>query len=408
MKKSSLRTIALVWAAVMIAVISSTLTLVFSGRSAQSQTNEARWVSQEEYDIIQRYSRLDAVRELLLRDYYQDLDEDALVLGAIRGMTGGIGDPYTFYYTPEELKRAEENDSGAYTGIGTLLQNNEDGRIQVIRVYPNTPAETAGVRAGDWIMAVDGVPVSGTDGRSYNDAVNRIRGGNDTPVNLTLQRGDRTLEITVRRGSVLIDYASYQMLPGRIGYISIAQFTGNAAALFHEAIETFKAQGAVGLIVDVRDNPGGMLDQVVSIADSLLPTGVIVYVKEKDGNRQTFYSDEDFYDIPLAVLVNDMSASASEILAMSVQASGRGTIVGLNTYGKGIVQSLHTFDEDGAGIQMTTSSYFDALDRCPQGVGVAPDIEVALVGQSVPLQPDPKTDAQLAAAVEALRRQISD
>ena len=135
---------------------------------------------------------------------------------------------------------------------------------------------------------------------------------------------------------------------------------------------------------------------------------MIVYVKEKDGTRQDFYSDEAFYDVPLAVLVNDMSASASEILAMSVQASGRGTIVGLNTYGKGIVQSLHTFDEDGAGIQMTTSSYFDALDRCPQGVGVAPDIEVALVGQSVPLQPDPKTDAQLAAAIEALRRQISD
>ncbi|MBR6221637.1 MAG: S41 family peptidase [Clostridia bacterium] len=408
MKKSSLRTIALVWAAVMIAVISSTLTMLFSGRAASTQAVEPRWVTQEEYETLQRYSRLEEVRTSLLRDYYQDLDDDALVLGAIRGMARAVDDPYTFYYTPEEMQRADENNSGAYTGIGALLQNTTDGQIQVVRVYPNTPAEAAGLRAGDWIIAVDGTAVSGEDGRSYNDAVNRIRGEADMPVTLTLYRSGQTLDITIIRGDVQIDYASYRMLPGNIGYICISQFTGNASALFDEALEAFKNQGAVGLVVDVRDNPGGLLDQVVDIADRLLPTGVIVYVKEKDGTREDYYSDEAYCDIPLAVLVNDMSASASEILASSVQAFGRGTVVGVNTYGKGIVQSLHVFEPDGAGMQVTTSSYYDALDRCPQGVGVAPDVEVALAGDSVPLEPDPQSDNQLAAAIEILQRQIQD
>lgn len=408
MKKSSLRTIAMVWAAVMIAVISSTLTMLFSGRAAQTQAAEPRWVTQEEYETLQRYSRLEEVRTSLLKNYYKDLDDDTLVLGAIRGMAKAAGDPYTFYYTPEEMKRADENNSGAYTGIGALLQNTADGQIQVVRVYPNTPADGAGLRAGDRIIAVDGAAVSGEDGPSYNDAVNRIRGEAGAAVTLTLLRDSEAVDISITRGDVQIDYTSYRMLPGNIGYICISQFTGNAAILFSQAIEAFKSQGAVGLVVDVRDNPGGLLDQVVDIADSLLPTGVIVYVKEKDGTRQDYYSDEAFYDVPLAVLVNDMSASASEILAASVQAFHRGTVVGVNTFGKGIVQSLHTFESDGAGLQMTTSSYFDALDRCPQDVGVAPDVEVALVGDGVPLEPDPQSDNQLAAAIELLQRQIQD
>lgn len=407
MKKSSMRVVTLVWAAVMIAVVSSTATLLISGRASQAQTDDRHWVTQEEYAALERYQRLDEVRASLMSDYYQELDEDELVLGAIRGMTASVGDPYTFYYTPEELTRANENSAGSYRGIGTLLQNTAEGDIEVLKVYPGSPAESAGVRAGDVLVAVDGEPISGADGRSYSEAVYRIRGQDGTRVNLTILRGDRTLEITVNRGDVTISYGDYTVLPGNIGYISLSQFTGNAADVFHEAIESFKAKNVAGLIVDVRNNPGGLLDQAVSIADALLPTGVIVYVKERDGTRQDFYSDEEYYDVPLVVLVNDMSASASEILASSVQAFARGTVIGLNTYGKGIVQSLKTYKEDGAGIQITTSSYYDALDRCPQGVGVRPDIEVALSAEYVPEKPDPSGDEQLAAAIEDIRRQIA-
>ena len=407
MKNSSLRTFALIWAALMIAVVSSTATLLISGRAGQQPARQERWVTQEEYDTIQRYSRLEEVRQTLMSDYYQELDDDALMLGAIRGMTGSVGDRYTFYYTPEELTRANENNAGLYRGIGVLLQNTDTGDIMIVRVYPGTPAEAAGLRAGDILLAVDEFIVDGFDGRSYNEAVNRIRGEDGTSVVLTINRDGELMDVPVERADVAVSYASYQVLPGNIGYISITQFTGNAATVCHEAFESFRDQGVDGLVIDLRNNPGGLLDQVVSIADELLPTGVIVYVKDRDGSRQDYYSDEEYYDVPVVVLVNDMSASASEILALSMQAFDRATVIGTNTYGKGIVQSLITFPEDSAGIQLTTSSYFDALDRCPQGVGVQPDIEVTLSGDSVPLDPDPENDNQLAAAIEDLRRQIA-
>ena len=174
-----------------------------------------------------------------------------------------------------------------------------------------------------------------------------------------------------------------------------------------QAIDAFKSQTVAGLVIDVRSNPGGLLDQVVAIADSLLPKGVIVYTQDRSGARVDYYSDEDMYDVPLVVLTNESSASASEILAASVQALNRGVVVGLKTYGKGIVQTLSTFEIDGAGIQYTSSSYYDANGRSIHGVGVTPDIEVALEGDSIPLNPDPFSDNQLARALEALNDQIA-
>ncbi len=402
MNNGNLRKLALVWGALMIAVISSTVTLVVSGRLGRGEGESQRWVTETEYETIQRYSRLDEVRQTMLRDYYRELDDDTLVLGAIRGMTGAVDDPYTFYYTPEELKRENEDTAGAYFGIGTLLQNTAEGEIEIVRVFPGSPAEAAGLHTGDVILAVDGNAVTGADGRSYLDAVRRMRGGEGSQVTLTVRRDGERMAIPVIRGDVKISYASYQVLPGNIGYINISQFTGDASQVFHEAIDAFKKQGVTGLVVDVRNNPGGLLDQAVSIADTLLPKGLIVYTQQRDGSRQDYYSDAAYYDVPLAVLVNGMSASASEILAGSVQALGRGTVVGLRTYGKGVVQSLQTFREDNAGMQLTTASYFDALDRCPQGVGVQPDIEVALEGSTLRPEPDPQSDNQLAEAIRAV------
>lgn len=404
MKNSSLRTIALVWAAVMIAVIASTVTLLVSGRASQNTGESARWVTQSEYDAIERYRRLDQVRAELMEKYYQPLDEDALMLGAIRGMTSAVGDPYTYYLTPEEMERTNEENAGTYYGIGTLVQRTSDGQIEVVQVYEDSPAEAAGLREGDLIVAVDGEPVSAVDGRRYNDAVSRMRGEEGTQVTLTVVRDGQKLELPVTRGSVTVSYVHWQLIDGDIGYIRISQFSGNAADAFDEALAELGERGVKGLVVDVRNNPGGLLDLVVRIADRLLPTGVIVHVEERDGARQSYYSNEEYVDLPLAVLVNDMSASASEILAASVQAADRGALVGINTYGKGIVQSLRTFQEDGSGLQMTTACYYDALDRCPHGVGVKPDIEVALDGGSVPKEADPVSDNQLAAAVAEVRR----
>lgn len=405
MKKRSMRILGLVWGLIMVAVISSTLTLLFAGKSSSQEASH--WVSGSDYERIARYDRLDEVRETLLNDYYQELDEDELLLGAIQGMMAAAGDPYTFYYTPEEMARSNENSEGLYHGVGILVQRNKDGYIEVLRVYPDSPAEAAGVRVSDLITAVDGNVISGEDGKTYNDAVEQIRGDVGTQVELTIQRDDKTLKLMVTRADVNVSYADYQIISGDIGYVSIAQFTGDAAERFEEAIDYFKEQNIAGMVIDLRNNPGGLLTEVIQIADSILPEGEIVYIQDREGRRTDYYSDADGYDVPLVVLVNDMSASASEILAVAVQTFDRGTVVGMTTYGKGIVQSLLTFEEDGAGMQLTTASYYGSDGRSIHGVGVMPDIEVALEADHIPLNPDPISDNQLATALKELERLIN-
>ena len=403
MNKRSMRMLTLIWAGLMIAILSSSATLLLAGRGAAS---DRQWVTQQEYERIQKYSRLDEVRETLLEDYYVELDESELLLGAIRGMTEAVDDPYTFYYTPEELAQSNENDSGLYHGIGVLVQRTDDGFIQILRVYADTPAEEAGLMVGDLVVAVEGNPISGEDGRTYNDAIAQIRGPAGTTVQITVQRGEETWDMEVGRADVNVSYAEYRILDGNIGYLSISQFTGDAKDRTAEAIEAFKTQNVRGLVVDLRNNPGGLLDQVVAIADSLLPSGVIVYTQDRDGTRRDYFSDENMFEVPMTVLVNASSASASEIFAASMQVFGRATVLGETTYGKGIVQTQLTFEEDGAGLQLTTSSYYDGNGRSIHGVGVVPDIEVALEQDRIPLDPDPENDSQLQAALEELERLI--
>lgn len=404
MKKRSLGIFELIWALAMVAVISSTLTLLLAGRF--SDADATHWVSQEEYEKIQRYNRLDEVREMLMENYYQELDEETLVLGAIRGMTQSIEDPYTFYYTPDELTASNETSEGNYHGIGILVQRNDEGFIEVLRVYEGSSAKESGLRVGDMIVAVDGYEIDGVDEKSYNEAISKIRGEDGTQVELTVRREYREWNVLVLRSNVNINYASYQMLDNGIGYVSITQFTGDASDRFLEALDYFKGQNAKGMIIDVRSNPGGLLTEVMEIADAILPEGVVVYTQDREGRREDYFSDEKYYDIPLAVLVNENSASASEVLAGAVKAFERGIVVGTNTYGKGIVQTLTTFDEDGAGVQMTTSSYYSGDGKSIHGVGVEPDIPVALDGEYTFEAPDLASDNQLNAALAALNEMI--
>ncbi len=401
MSKKAMRILTLVWAFAVVAMASSTVTLLLAGRTAGS-----RWVTQEQYDTIERYDRLEKVRTALTDRYYMEPDDDQLMLGAVRGMTAAVKDPYTVYYTPEDLKRYNENQNGAYHGIGVLIQCTDEGYIQVVRVYPGTSAEAAGLQERDLITAVDGESISGADGRALNNAAIRLSGADGTAVRLTVWRDGRKLELEARRGDVSVDFANWQMLDGDIGYLSVMQFSGNASARFAEALEDFRAKGAKGMIIDLRNNPGGLLDQAVAMADRILPKGVIVYTQERSGARQDFYSDEEYYDIPLVVLVNGNSASASEILAAAVQCFDRGTVMGTTTYGKGVVQTLMTFPSDGAGLQLTTACYYDGSGRSIHGTGVTPDVAVPFEGDWLPRDPDPAADNQLAAAIEALRAKI--
>ena len=406
MKKGSERTFALIWAAIMIAVISSTATLLLAGRSTGAAG--MHWVTGDQYEMIERYGRLEEVRQTMLTQYYEPLDEDALILGAIRGMTGAADDVYTFYYTPEEMQKEQENEEGVYRGIGVLVGQNGDGYIEVLRVYASTPAEQAGIQVGDIITGVDGTEINTTFQQGYDEAVNMIRGVENTEVLLTIRRGEETLEVPVMRSNVNISYVEYTMLDGGIGYVAISQFMGDAADGFQQALDYFMAHDARGMVIDLRNNPGGLLNVVNRIADSVLPEGIIVYVQDREGKRTDYYSDEKMVDLPLVVLVNDMSASASELFAASVQALGRGAVVGVTTYGKGIVQTVVPFPQDGAGMQLTTASYFDANGRSIHKVGVVPDVEVALDGDLVPVDPDPVSDNQLSRAIEVLEGEIAE
>lgn len=406
MKRRVVIITAVVWMLVIVAVASSALTaLVLSGSDGGSAL---RVVGEDEYEIIDRYRRLDEVRATLMNEYYQPLDEDELVLGAIRGMMSTVGDPYTFYYTADEMTAANEEFGGVYHGVGMLVQLTDDGAIEVARVYEDSPAEAAGVRMGDRIVAVDGVEVSGESAQTLNEAIDRIQGEDGTTVVLSVQRDGEILDLEVMRAEVSISYVEYQIINGDIGYINISQFSGNDVEGFQEAMSALQAAEVSGVIIDIRNNPGGLLTDVVEIADALLPEGLIAYVEDGHGNRTEYTSDADYWDVPLVVMVNGMSASASELLSAAIQDYDRGTIVGTTTYGKGIVQTLITFAEDGAGMQLTTASYYSPSGRSIHENGVEPDVTVELSEDCDLTVPSPnlENDNQLAAALEALQARI--
>lgn len=405
MKRRAIIVAAVVWMLVIVAIASSGLTLILTG-AANGQA--VRLVSESEYEIIDRYRRLEEVRQTLVNDYYIPLDEEDLVTGAIRGMMDSIGDPYTFYYTPEEMEKANEESSGVYHGVGMAVQLTDDGDIEVIRVYEGSPAEAAGLLSQDRIVQVDGVPVSGENGQTLNEAVQRIQGEDGTTVRLTVLRDGETLELDIVRSEVSISYVDYEIINGDIGYVNIAQFTGNDVTGFQEAVEAFKSAGVSGIVVDLRNNPGGLLTDVVQIADMVLPEGLVTYVEDRHGNRQEETSDAEYWDIPTVVLVNGMSASASELFTAAIQDYDRGTVVGTTTFGKGIVQTLITFSDDGAGMQLTTASYYSPNGRSIHQTGVEPDVTVELNEDYDPSIPWPnlENDNQLATALEELQKRI--
>lgn len=385
---------AVAWLVVIVAIGSSSLTLLLTGSDLANQWG-TRIVNASEYDSIQRFSRLNSIYDTLMSDYYQPLDGDALVLGAIRGMMESVEDPYTFYYTPAEMTEQEEDSQGVYHGIGMVVTLREGGGVEIVRVYEDSPAVRAGLMTGDIIVAVDGESIAGDSAKDLNSVVSLIKGEDGTDVTLTVLREGAEMQITATRGVVNLEYAQFEILDGHIGYITISQFTGNAVDGVKRAVDALKSAKVDGVIVDVRDDPGGMLDEVVEIADLFLPECMIVYMEDRAGTRTNFYSDSKYWDVPMVVLVNGGSASASEIFAAAIKENERGIIVGETTFGKGIVQTLMTFSQDGAGMQYTSASYFTPDGNSIHGIGVEPDLVVQT--------DETGEDAQLQAAIDALK-----
>ena len=392
MSKRSVSLLTFVCVLLIVAMSASTLTLLLTGsRPAAPEAGEGPLARAEE------------ILSIVQREYYREVDAEALETAAIDGMLAALGDPYTFYYTDEAYAAMNEETTGQYVGVGMLVGETADGTLRVLRVFRGSPAEKAGIEAGDALLAIDGASVGGDAPMSLSEASALLKGEGETPVEVEVERGGETLSFTLERGEVSINYVEYSILEGDVGYLSIYQFTGDDVEGVKEAISAFQQAGVSALVVDVRSNPGGLLTDVVDICDMLLPEGLIVYTEDRSGAREEFYADGEYWDVPMAVLVNGDSASASEIFAAAVQDTGRGIVVGEVTYGKGVVQTLHAFPE-GDGMQLTTATYYTPSGASIHGQGVTPDIEVALATDaSVTYHaPDAASDAQLAAALEAL------
>lgn len=350
--------------------------------------------------------KLDRIKKLIDTYYIYDYDEEAMNDAALTAYADAVGDPYTVYINKSDFKEMKESTEGNYVGIGVEVYIDTDKLLTVISVFDNSPAAEAGIRSGDKIVAVDGTEVSYSN---YNEAINMIRGEatekSGEKANLTIMRNGERIDMQVARAEVVAITAKEKVIDGNIGYIRISDFGDQTAEEFKGCIERLKSQNVTGVVVDLRNNPGGTLDSVVKVADMLLPKGRIITIKDKLGNEEAYDSDADFYDIPLCVLINGSSASASEALAGAIADHGRGTLIGVKSFGKGIVQSIFELG-DGTAFKVTTATYYTPNGTCIHGQGIEPNIKVELDEETAnqPITNIPyEKDYQLQKAVEVLK-----
>lgn len=336
--------------------------------------------------------------------YYEDYDVEEVRNGILHGFVDGLGDPYSVYYTKEEYEEMNIQTTGTYYGIGAgLRQDPKTMEVTVSKVYSGTPAEEAGLLKDDVILYVDDIDATSME---LSKLVQNIRGEEGTKVHLKIYRDatKETLEFDVERRNVELPSVEGKLLEDGIGYIQISEFQTNTAAQFDTQLKALMQQGATGFVVDLRDNPGGLLSAVTEILDELLPEGLIVYTEDKYGKREEFKSDEQSIDLPMVVLVNGNSASASEIFAGAVKDHGYAKIIGTTTYGKGIVQKILKLSDDDA-LKMTIAKYYTPNGNYIHGVGIEPDIEIEY---EVPEDGvyNQETDNQLKRAVEVLKEEL--
>ena len=320
--------------------------------------------------------KLNYLEELIDEEYLDEKDESSLREGLYAGLLSGLQDPYSTYYTAEQYKELNTSNEGSYVGIGAVLQKDNDGGATVVQLYEGGPGEQAGLKTGDVIKAIDGTDVTE---KETSDIASMVRDSEKDSVTLTIQREneEKTQDIKVEIRDVEIQTVSHEMLSGDTGYIRISEFSEVTSDQYKKAFADLKSQGMKKLVVDLRDNPGGLLNTVCDILRQILPEGLIVYTEDKNGKREEDGKNE--LDIPLAVLVNGNSASASEIFAGAVKDYGIGTIVGTTTYGKGVVQTIQPLT-DGSAVKITIAKYFTPKGNDINKKGITPDVEAELSG----------------------------
>lgn len=343
--------------------------------------------------------KLDFLKDVIDLKYLEKTDEKTLEENIYKGLLQGLNDPYSVYYTKDEYDALKEETSGSYCGIGALVSQNADtGVITAINVFKGSPAEKAGMKNGDIIFKVEDKEVTGED---LNNVVAKMKGEKDTKVKINVYRTSEKeyIDLEVTRDKVDVPTVEHKMLDKSkgIGYIQITQFEEVTYDQFKEALDDLKKQGMKSVIFDLRNNPGGLYDTVCEMLDDLLPEGTLVYTKDKDGNKQEKKSDANFLDMPMVVLQNENSASASEIFAGAIQDFGAGKIVGTQSFGKGIVQSIIPLS-DGSAVKLTVEKYYTPKGVNIHGKGITPDVKVEI-------SKDGKKDNQLQKAIEVIEKE---
>jgi carboxyl-terminal processing protease len=341
-------------------------------------------------DVVSTLRVLRALQVVKSR-YVEDVPVETLMAGSIKGMVNSLNDPHSVYMDAKMFKEFMIETEGSFGGVGIVI-GTKDKQLTVVAPIEGTPGEQAGIKSGDEIIKIDG---QDTKDLALDEAVNKIRGPEGSQVVLTIKRGQETQDYTLTRSNIQIKTVAGKMLDNNIGYIRISMFNENTGNDFVRKMQELEKQGMKAIVLDLRDNPGGLLDESVKVASQLVPKGPIVSVVTRDGRRETHSSNLEAPKYPLAVLVNGGSASASEIVSGAVQDTGVGTLIGTKTYGKGSVQTVIRLDE-GSAIKLTIAKYLTPKDRSINGVGIEPDIKVEL--------PETKDkDVQLDKAIEVLK-----
>lgn len=382
-----------------------------SGTSVQDN-GETVTLSKEEYELLKsykdKYQDMDEIKSVVDQLFYGEVDEEAMLQMANKGFLAGLGDPYTYYYTPEEYAKMWEEDKGEYAGVGMLISSSFDTlKCTISRVFRDTPAQRAGILKKDQLIRVEDLQVTPY---SINEAVKIMRGNVGEEVEIEIKRGGENLVFTLKREMIHANPEEYTMLTDDVGYIALYDFSSSSYNAFQKALSQLAGQGAQGLIIDLRDNPGGWLQDALAIADIFIDDQqVITYTEYANGERQYEYAKKGAVDMPLVVLVNEYSASASELLSGALKDYKLATVVGVNSFGKGIMQRVVDIGDEGAGMQLTVAQYFTPLGNKVHEVGIAPDIEVALAEGDVGMYEfGDLNDIQLKTALEEIEKQIQN
>lgn len=387
-------------------VITASLIIIISGIAIYSfivisDQDVDVYNSSSKIDVITGSNKIEEVLSIIQNKYMGEVDVNKLVDGAIDGIFDSIEDDYTRYITEEEYKELLTSGNEEYVGIGVhIAKNVNTGKMVIISVMPNSPAKEAGIISGDIVISIDGKEVTNDN---YSESVDSLKGKAGTTANLIIQRGEETLNKTVERRKITANNVESSVIDEKYGYIRILEFENNIYNQFKtEYTELIENQKVQGLIIDVRNNPGGIVSETVKIADLLCSEGKIVETIYRDGTKKVYMSDKEEATVPIVVLVNENSASAAEILAGAIKDLAQGTIIGKTTFGKGIVQSIVPLNEGGA-VSVTTAKYYTASGIEIHGNGITPDIEVDISDANRGLTVDFNKDEQVTKAIEVLK-----